>query len=435
MAGRGPALSGCCAGVSLDPREFTTIYRREVGRCTATLVRALGDIDRAEDAVADAFAIAVDRWAVDGVPPNPGGWITTTARNRTIDRRRRESTRDAREREAMMLHDPAPDPPADFGDIDTVPDDQLRLIFLCCHPALGSDAQVALTLRLLGGLTTTEIARAFLVAEPTMGQRLSRAKRKIRDTHMAYRIPPADELPERLGPVLATIYLIYTEGHAATTGDELLRPALTDEAIRLARTLASLLTDEPEAIGLLALLVLTQARAPARLDENGELVRLADQDRARWDHELIAEGHDLVRACLQRNRPGPYQIQAAIAAVHAEATTAAVTDWAQIVALYDHLHQLRPNAVVALNRAIAVMEHRGPAAALDALNDIDLPTYHLFHATRAEALHRAGRDHEAAHALRQAITLTRNATERRHLERALAAGPARSRRCRTQPAT
>jgi RNA polymerase sigma-70 factor, ECF subfamily len=406
--------------VSLDPHEFAAIYRREAGRCTATLVRVLGDIGQAEDAVADAFAVAAERWAADGVPPNPGGWITTTARNRAIDRLRRESTRNAREREAMTLHDPAPDPPASLGELDTVPDDQLRLIFLCCHPALSADAQVALTLRLLGGLTTAEIARAFLVPPPTIGQRLSRAKRKIRDTHMAYRIPAADELRRRLGPVLATIYLIYTEGHSATAGDDLLRPALTSEAIRIGRILVALVPGEPEAAGLLALIVLTQARAPARLDEHGELVRLADQDRSRWDRALIAEGRELLRGCIAQNRPGRYQVQAAIAAVHADAATAAATDWAQIITLYNHLQLLHPNAVVALNRAIAVMEHSGPDAALAALAAIDLPAYHLFHATRAEALRRAGRDTEAADALRRAIALTSNAVERRHLERELA---------------
>jgi RNA polymerase sigma-70 factor, ECF subfamily len=320
----------------------------------------------------------------------------------------------------MTLHDPAADPPADLGDLDTVPDDQLRLIFLCCHPALGADAQVALTLRLLGGLTTAEIASAFLVPPPTIGQRLSRAKRKIRDTHMAYRIPAADQLRHRLGPVLATIYLIYTEGHSATAGDDLLRPALTSEAIRIGRTLVALVPDEPEAVGLLALMVLTEARAPARLGDRGDLVRLADQDRSRWDRELVAEGHELLRGCIGQNRPGPYQVQAAIAAVHADATTAGATDWARIVTLYDHLQRLRPNAVVALNRAIAVLEHRGPAAGLDALDQIDLPDYHLFHATRAEALRRAGRNSEAAGALRRAIALTSNAVERRHLERELA---------------
>ena len=405
----------------LDPEEFASIYRAEVGRCTATLVRVLGDIDRAEDAVAEAFAIASDRWARDGVPPNPGGWITTTARNRAIDQRRREITRDAREREAMTLNDPQAARPIELGDLDTVPDDQLRLIFLCCHPALGTDAQVALTLRLLGGLTTAEIARAFLVPEPTMGQRLSRAKRKIRDTHLAYRIPTAPELPARLDPVLATIYVVFTEGHSATAGTDLMRPALSSEAIRIARNLVDLMPDVPEVVGLLALMLLTEARAPARLDGEGELVRLADQDRSLWDRDLIAEGHTLVRACLTADRPGPYQLQAAIAAVHADAPTAAMTDWAQIVVLYDQLVRLRPNAVVALNRAVALMELHGPDAALEALAEVELPTYHLFHATRAEALQRAGRNDEAAEELERALALTTNAAEQRHLLRRLAA--------------
>ena len=405
--------------MTLDPDEFAAIYRREVGRCTATLVRVLGDVDRAEDAVADAFAVAADRWSSSGVPPNPGGWITTTARNRAIDRHRRESTRDTREREAMMLYDPAPDPPADLGDLDAVPDDQLRLLFLCCHPALGADAQVALTLRLLGGLTTGEIARAFLVPEPTMGQRLSRAKRKIRDTHLAYRLPAAEELPQRLGPVLATIYLVFSEGHNASAGGDLVRPSLTGEAIRIGRTVVDLLPDEPEPAGLLALMLLTEARAPARLAADGSLVRLAHQDRHRWDPGLIAEGHALVRRCLARNRPGPYQLQAAIAAVHADASRAEATDWSQIVALYDHLVALRPNDVVRLNRAIAIMELHGPDAGLEALGEIDLATYHLFHATRAEALRRAGRTGDAAEALRQAMALTTNDAELRHLRQQL----------------
>jgi RNA polymerase sigma-70 factor (ECF subfamily) len=406
--------------VSLDPHELADVYRREVGRCTATLVRVLGDLDSAEDAVAEAFAIAAQRWAVDGVPPNPGGWITTTARNRGIDRLRREATRAAREREAVALHDPAPATPADLGELDAVPDDQLRLLFLCCHPALGVDAQVALTLRLLGGLTTSEIARAFLVPEPTMGQRLSRAKKKIRDTRLTYRIPPPDQLPRRLDAVLAVVYLVYTEGHLATGGNDLSRPDLTGEALRLGRTLADLLPDEPEVAGLLGLMLLTQARAPARRGADGELVRLAEQNRARWDRELITEGHQLVRACLARNRPGPYQIQAAIAAVHADAPTAADTDWGQILSLYDHLLLWRPDAVVRLNRAVAVLEHRGPAAALAALEAVDLAGHHLFHATRAEALRRAGRHGEAAAELRRAITGAGNASERRHLERELA---------------
>jgi RNA polymerase sigma-70 factor (ECF subfamily) len=341
------------------------------------LIRVLGDIDLAEEAVAEAFAIAAERWPTQGVPPNPGGWITTTARNRAIDRLRRESTRTDRHLVALRLgaddvppdHDPEVDDLDDF--VDVVPDDQLRLMFLCCHPALATDAQVALTLRLLGGLDTPQIARAFLVAEPTLAQRIVRAKRKLRDNHAAYRVPPAAALPERLHAVLAAIYLIYTEGHTATTGDSLTRVDLSREAIRLARVLTELMPDEPEAVGLLALTLLSEARRAARTARDGSMIRLADQDRTRWDRTLIAEGHTLVRACLRRGEPGPFQIQAAIAAVHADAATAAATDWSQIVALYDQLHAMRPNAVTALNRAVAIGELRGAAAGLDALDSVD----------------------------------------------------------------
>ena len=309
--------------------DLPAIFRREVGRCTATLIRVLGDVDLAEDAVAEAFAIAAERWPETGVPPNPGAWITTTARNRAIDRLRRESTRTQRHLAAQRLEMPdmEPDDQADLRDldalVDVVPDDQLRLMFLCCHPALALDAQVALTLRLLGGLDTPELARAFLVPETTMAQRIVRAKRKLRDNHAPYRIPRAAELPDRLHGVMVAVYLVFTEGHRATSGDELVRADLSAEAIRLGRVLVELMPDEPEAVGLLALMLLTDARRPARLDADGSLVRLADQDRSRWDRTLIAEGHELVRACLRRNQPGPFQIQAAIAAVHADAPSAA----------------------------------------------------------------------------------------------------------------
>lgn len=417
--------------------DLEAVFRRESGRCTATLIRVLGDVDLAEDAVAEAFAIASERWPVTGVPPNPGGWIVTTARNRAIDRLRREATRDDRHLAAHRLHghDASLDDTADDMDPDdaatlraledledVVADDQLRLMFLCCHPALGPDAQVALTLRLLGGLETPEIARAFLVPEPTMAQRIVRAKRKLRDNHAPYRIPRPAELPERLPAVLAAIALIFTEGHRATSGESLVRTDLSAEAIRLGRVLAELMPDEPEALGLLALMLLTDARRPARSAPDGSLVRLSDQDRTRWDRAAIAEGHELVRGCLRRNQPGPYQVQAAIAAVHADAPTADGTDWSQVVALYDQLLTLRPDAVVALNRAAAVAELRGPDAGLAALEGIDaaLGTYQPFHATRADLLARAGRSEAAVEAYRTAIGLTTLPAERRFLEEQLA---------------
>lgn len=413
------------------PDGLAEVFRREAGRCTATLIRVLGDVDLAEDAVAEAFAIAAERWPVTGVPPNPGGWITTTARNRAIDRLRREATRDERHRAAHHLQSlhVDPDDRPELADldafVDVVPDDQLRLMFLCCHPALHPDAQVALTLRLLGGLETGEIARAFLVPEPTMAQRIVRAKRKLRDNRAPYRIPTDAELPDRLPPVLAAIYLVFTAGHTAT-GDELVRVDLATEAIRLARALAELMPDEPEALGLLALLLLTDARRPARLAPDGSMVPIHHQDRRRWDRAMIDEGQALVRACRRRGGPGPYQVQAAIAGVHAEAATAADTDWARIVALYDLLLALRPSPVVALNRAVAVAERDGPAAGLAALEAIDLAPlerYQPLHAVRADLLARVGRTDEAGQAYDRAIELSANPVEARFLATRRAALP------------
>ena len=372
-------------------------------------MRLLGDIGLAEEAVQDAFVVAVERWPADGLPPNPGGWIVTTARRRAVDRYRRESTREARHAEAL-LH--APDEPQEVG---AVRDDQLRLLFTCCHPALSREAQVALTLRLLGGLETPQIARAFLVPEATMAQRLVRAKRKIAAAGVPYRVPTEAELPERLPPVLAVVYLVYTAGHSASTGEQLAQGELCADAVRLARVLAELMPDEAEVLGLLALLLLLEARRPARTGPDGALVPLLEQDRSRWDRALVAEGQVLVRALLRRGSPGPYQVQAAVQAVHADAARAEDTDWRQVLALYDLLLALLPTPVVALNRSVALAEVAGPAPALAVVEALPLQGYQPYWAVRADLLRRLGRDAQAAAAYERALALTVNAVERAHL--------------------
>ncbi len=399
------------SGAGAEAVLIDRVFREESGKAVSTLIRLFGDIDLAEEAVQDAFMVATEKWP-SGIPPNPGGWIVTTARNRAIDRLRRESTREDRHAQSLMLQlQSEPDPVE-----GPVSDDRLRLVFTCCHPALEAGARVALTLRLLGGLHTSEIARAFLVPEATMAQRLVRAKRKIKAANIPYRVPEDADLPERVAAVLMVIYLIYNEGHSSTSGDELVRADMAEEGIRLARLLVDLMPDEPEAVGLLALLLLSESRRKARVGADGELVTLQDQDRGLWDRSLIDEGQSLVRACLRRNRPGPFQVQAAIAAVHSDASLARDTDWGQILQLYDQLMAIAPTPVVALNRSVAVAEVHGPRAALGELEELDLDRYHLFHATRAEMLRRLGRTEPADVAYGRAIELATNQTERRFLE-------------------
>jgi RNA polymerase sigma-70 factor, ECF subfamily len=395
------------AAPKLDGAEVGRIFREESGRSVATLVRVFGDIDVAEDAVQEAFALAVRKWPGDGLPPNPGGWITTTARNRAIDRLRR----DARGRdllgEVAVLSPGNDEDPGRPEELRPVQDDRLRLIFTCCHPALSTEAQVALTLRLLGGLSTKEVARSFLVAEPTMARRLVRAKRKIKAARIPYRVPEDHELPERLRPVLAVVYLVYNAGLTSPAEE-----GLCPEAIRLARILATLMPDEPEVAGLLALLLLTESRRASRTRPDGSLVLLGEQDRTRWDRALVEEGQAIVRWCLRRNQPGPYQLQAAINAVHADAPKVEGTDWSQIVALYDQLLAVAPTPVVALNRAIAIGEVQGPAAALALVDELDLDNYHPFHATRADLLRRLGRHSEAVAAYECAAAMAPTEAER-----------------------
>ncbi|KRC53556.1 RNA polymerase subunit sigma-24 [Nocardioides sp. Root79] len=387
------------------------IFREEYGRLIASLVRRFGDIDIAEEAAGEALLTALEKWPEAGVPPNPGGWLTTTAGNRAIDRLRREKLRDGKHEAAAMIHDPTPHEPT-----GVIADDRLRLIFTCCHPSLAPEARIALTLRLLGGLTVAEIAAAFLVQETTMAQRITRAKAKIKGANIPYRVPGTADLPDRVGAVLAVLLLIFNEGYLSSGDGDPVRADLTGEAIRLARILHQLLPDDLEATGLLALLLLTESRRTSRV-RGGELVPLEEQDRGGWDRALIAEGHDLVRRCLAANRPGRYQVLAAVNAVHTDAPTAAATDWSQIAALYDQLARIDPSPIVALNRAVAVAELDGPEVALAIVDRLPLDGYHAWHATRAELLRRLGRSPESREQYDAALAVCDNVAERAYLLR------------------
>lgn len=393
--------------------DIARVFKEERGRAVATLIRHFGDIDVAEEAVQDAFVIATERWPTTGLPPNPGAWITTTAKNRAVDRHRRETKRRDKHATAVFLEERDEPLKQEEGPVH---DDQLRLLFTCCHPSLATSAQVALTLRLIAGLETPEIARAFLLPEATLAQRLVRAKRKIKAAGIPYRVPDDEDVPGRLRSVLAVVYLVFNEGYTASSGDVLVRGDLCDEGIRLARLLVQLMPEEPEVRGLLALFLLLDARRPARTAPDGSLVRLPDQDRTLWRRALLVEGQAIVRACLERNEPGPYQIQAAIQAVHSDAVSARDTDWGQILQLYDLLLLYVPSPVVALNRAVVVAEVHGAEAALVLVDALDLPRYPLLYATRAELLCRVGKHRQALEAYDQALALTENATERKHLE-------------------